>query len=342
MRTAALMAEIDREMLRLVQVKCGTAPGFREMTDYHFGWDRIGANTGKKIRPLLVVLAARAVGGSHEHAMKAAIGLQVIHEFTLVLDDIMDQDEIRRHRPTVWTRYGVNNAMTVGTGLYTIGFAALADQLRQSPGGLEATKVILDHCLLTHHAQLDDLAFERTFDVTLEECVGTAYGRSGLIACAAEVGAILGGASERVALAYRAFGRAFATAYSLHDDCRGLWGDEAELGKPVGSDIRQRKKTYPVLAGHRASTAAGRRRIEGIYAQPVLSEADVVEVVGILDRASARERTVAAVESFHQEAREALEATGIDNADQHALAALVAQALDLREGAAACAPVSPA
>jgi geranylgeranyl diphosphate synthase type I len=339
MKTSELIAEIEREMLCFVRAKRGTAPAFEEMTDYHFGWDGSGAGTGKKIRSLLVVLASRAVCGTHEHAMRAAIGLQVIHEFTLVLDDIMDQDHLRRHRPTLWTRYGINNAATVGTGLYTIGFAAVADQLRTAPCGLEAMKVVLDYCLLTHDAQLYDLAFEQTFDITLDECIETAYGRSGLIACAAEVGAVLAGASERVARAYRDFGRAFATAYSLHDDCRGLWGDETELGKPVRGDIRQKKKTYPVIAGYRSSPPAAQRRIEEIYAQPSLSESDITEVVGILERASAREQTMAAVDRFHEEARAALVATGIDNADQDSIAALVALMLDApAEEVAAWAP----
>ncbi|HJP95632.1 MAG TPA: polyprenyl synthetase family protein [Pyrinomonadaceae bacterium] len=329
-----MMLEIEREIRVFVQSKRSEAALFREMVDYHFGWNQPASETikgGKKIRPLLVVLAASAVSGQYDHAMPAATGLQIIHDFTLVLDDIMDQDRLRRHRPTLWTRWGINHAMTTGTGLYTLGFSALTELFRNSTvpnrRSLAALDVILSSCMETHDAQIFDLSFEETFDVPLTVCTQTACGRSALIACAAQTGALLSTDDLCVIRAYETFGRHLATAYSIYDDYSGIWGNENELGKPVQSDIRQRKKTFPVMVGYHSAAPATRKALESIYSTDIMTERDVREVVNILESAGAPEKTLRQVDRSREAASAALDSTGISNADQQNILLLMSQIL---------------
>lgn len=328
------MEDIEREIRAFLHGKQSDAALFREMVDYHFGWNQPLSETmkgGKKIRPLLVVLAARAISGRHDHAMPAAVGLQIIHDFTLVLDDIMDQDRLRRHRPTLWTRWGINHAMTTGTGLYTLGFSALTELFRngaQTSGrSLAAMDVILNGCMETHDAQIFDLSFEKTFEIPLSVCKQTACGRSALIACAAQTGATLSTDDPCVIRAFETFGRHLATAYSIYDDYRGIWGTESELGKPVQSDIRQRKKTFPVMVGYHSASPAAQRELESIYSRETMTEGDVHEVVSILESFGAPEKTLQEVELCRKAASDALDSTGIRNADQENIILLMSQIL---------------
>lgn len=324
-----LAAEIERNLQTWVHHAQCTAPLFWEMVDYHFGWDgsqtgQKGLSAGKKLRPLTALLVARALRGDHQHVMPAAIALEIIHDFTLILDDIMDRDPIRRHQPTLWVRWGINQAMTAGTGVYTIGFKTLLDLIRQSddPGtAIVAVEAVLSGCVETHEAQVLDLGFETATDTTPQESLATAFGRSALIASAAEVAAILSTGDENVIQSYKFFGKLFATSYSLCDDYLGIWGREEDTGKPVLSDIRQKKKTYPVAVGFELATGVAKRLLCTIYDKDGLQDADVRQVVTILEELGVPARTRDCIRSFRERTLEALRSTGVHTAGQQQLEA---------------------
>jgi geranylgeranyl diphosphate synthase type I len=272
------------------------------MIAWHMAWqswdDRSEAVPnagGKKVRPLLALLAAQALAGDYRKAMPAALAVQIVHDFSIVLDDIMDQDHIRRGRPTLWVRDGINRAMTAATGLYIVGLDALQDYpaLGVAPAQLRRlTRILFSCCLEMHDAQFIDLNWERQFDMTLDEVKQVALGRSALIKCGAEVGAAVASEDEEVQAALSAYGALLATAYSIYDDQRGLWGVEADNGKPLCSDIRQRKKTYPIVAGHLRAGDAGRQRMIELFASPEIGNAEIDAVLTILDETGASALTL--------------------------------------------------
>lgn len=312
---ADLAADIERTMQAVVYGRTAAVPKYRELFDYHFGWGEYAASgdRGKRVRPLLTLLAARAAGGSYEGALPAAAALQLVHDFSLVLDDIMDNDRTRRHRPTLWVRCGVNEAMTAGCALYTLAFSAMTDLLREhdrSPRALAAVEAIVAGCVATQDAQMLDLAFESTFDVPLERCLNVAADRSALVGAAAETGAILGTDDANVIAAFRDYGRKLATGYTIIDDYRALWGSADVTGKPIRGDIRQRKKTYPVLIGYVESDAAGRAELERLYAAPP-DETSSDAVMNILDGAAAGPRTLECVARCRDAALVSLHRSGL-------------------------------
>lgn len=317
MTPAALLEEFDRELFAFLHRQDIRSETFRDMIAWHMAWhswddprDAMPNAGGKKIRPLLALLAAQAIAGSHHRAMPAALAVQIVHDFSIVLDDIMDQDHIRRGRPTLWVRDGVNHAMTAATGLYIVGLDALQEYpaLGLAPAQLRRLmRILFSCCLEMHDAQFLDLNWENQFDMTLEEVKQVALGRSALIKCGAELGAAVVSEDEEVRAALSAFGAFLATAYSIYDDQRGLWGSEAGNGKPLCSDIRQRKKTYPIVAGYRRTSNAGRQRMTELFAAPELGNREIGEVLAILDEVDASARTLDEVARLGAQALDCLD-----------------------------------
>ncbi|MGI5131300.1 polyprenyl synthetase family protein [Pseudonocardia sp. CA-107938] len=227
----------------------------RTVAGYHRGWlDEHGAPAdapaGKSIRPAFVLAAARATGGRGD-PVPAAVAVELVHDFSLLHDDVMDGDRTRRHRPTAWTVFGVGPAVLAGDALLTLAL----DLLR--PHGAAAT-VLAAAVQELIDGQLTDLAFEERNDVTLDECLAMADGKTAaLLGCSTALGAILAGAEpERVRVLMRA-GRELGLAFQIVDDLLGIWGDPAVTGKPVGADLARRKKTIPVVAALTSGTPAG-------------------------------------------------------------------------------------
>ncbi|WP_040685529.1 polyprenyl synthetase family protein [Nocardiopsis baichengensis] len=232
----------------------------RQEVGYHLGWlDEQGrpsaAGAGKAVRPALCFAAAQAVGSTAEVAGAAAAAVQMVHDFSLAHDDIIDGDRTRRHRPAVWAAFGTPAGVLAGDALLGLAFTTLADAGYDPAALAQLAKTVVE--LIEGEAQ--DVAFERRETVQPGEYTAMATSKTGaLMECACALGALAGGADDSRARLLGAFGRHLGVAFQITDDLLGIYGREEVTGKPVGSDIATRKKTLPVLAALASATPAGR------------------------------------------------------------------------------------
>ena len=238
------------------------APPARLVSGYHLGWwDEHGCATGgaagKALRPTLVMLAAEAAGGSAVDALPAAVAVELVHNFSLLHDDVMDRDVMRRGRPTAWTVFGIGAAILAGDALLTVALELVATSGHERAD--EAVATLGAAVLSLIDGQCADLAFETRNEVGLQECLTMAAAKTGaLLGCACALGGLLAGAPDEQVRRLRAFGARLGLAFQLVDDILGIWGDPAVTGKPASSDLSSRKKSLPVVAALSSGTPAGR------------------------------------------------------------------------------------
>lgn len=279
MITPALRAAVD------------TLPeSLRRIVGYHFGWwDEDGepaeADSGKAIRPALVLTSAEAVGGAAADAVPVAVAVEFVHNFTLLHDDVMDGDRTRRHRPTAWAVFGVGPAILAGDALLTLAYDVLAGSGHEA--AQDGARVLSAAVLAVQDGQWADLAFEKRSDVTLAECLRMAENKTGaLLGCAMALGARLGGGGAAQVDLLRSFGERLGLAFQLVDDLLGIWGEPEVTGKPVFSDLTSHKKSLPVVAALVSGTPAGEelaglyRRAEPLSAGEQARAADLIELAG--------------------------------------------------------------
>lgn len=227
-------------------------PSVGRMASFAFGWCdvdgvRRGGGGGKGLRPALAVLCAEAVGGSAADAVAGAVAVELVHAFSLVHDDIMDGDERRRHQDTLWKAFGVGPAVLAGDALLALALGTIGSTAEGATAMLSAALVELVE------GQAADISFEGRpwagpHAVTVDEYTAMAADKTGsLLACAAGLGALLGGGGSDAAAAMSTAGRHLGLAFQAIDDLLGIWGDPSVTGKPVFSDLRRRKKSLPVV-----------------------------------------------------------------------------------------------
>lgn len=244
-RYAALRALLNRRSRSL---------GWRgEPKDLRDGCSYVLGAGGKRVRSVLLVLSCEAVGGSAAEALDAGFAVEALHNFTLVHDDIMDHASSRRGRPTVHMRWDTNTALLVGDVLLGLAYRSLLGTRSGAPGPLARlmTDALLDVC----EGQALDMEYERRNDVTIADYFRMIEKKTGrLIAAATEMGAVIGGGTPAQVRALKGFGQHLGLAFQLQDDLLDVVASEHELGKPVGGDIVEGKKTFLLL------TAAARAR----------------------------------------------------------------------------------
>ena len=231
------------------------------MVAYHHGWAGEGTGRGKRVRPLLTVLSCQACGGDWHTALPAASAVELIHNFSLVHDDIEDQSATRRGRPTMWATWGVPQALNTGDALFALARLSL---LRLLVTGLPAPAVLaaqerLDRaCLALTQGQHLDIAFETRDGIHEPAYLEMVEGKTAaLLSAAASIGATVAGAGSKRVEQLERFGRHLGLAFQMQDDILGIWGDPAVTGKPSGDDLVCRKKTLPTLLGLERSDAFG-------------------------------------------------------------------------------------
>jgi geranylgeranyl diphosphate synthase type I len=235
--------EVDREI--------GKALDTVDPEELHDASKHLIKAGGKKIRPSLVLLSSEAVGGSKEGALKTAAAVELIHTFSLIHDDIMDQDEMRRGLPSVHTIWGEPMAILAGDILFSLAFELVTQTHNEdipSKRVVEALKTVVDACIKICEGQAFDMSFEGNFDVHEEEYMNMIYKKTAaLIAAATKAGAILGGGSKEQVKALAEYGRLIGMAFQIQDDYLDVVSEETDLGKPVGSDIVKGKMTLMVV-----------------------------------------------------------------------------------------------
>ncbi|MBN1304371.1 MAG: polyprenyl synthetase family protein [Anaerolineales bacterium] len=303
MRTA-IEKELQKQAARLDSPH--SAP-FHEMLTYHLGWTGTGAGpqaTGKRIRPTLTLLCAAACGADWEPVLPAAAAIELVHNFSLVHDDIQDNSDMRRGRLTVWKIWGQPMAINVGDTLFSMANQAILDLAGAFPADhvIDAARTLHDTCLELTRGQFMDMSFEERTDVRLEEYWLMITGKTAaLLSCCCSIGALLGGADEAARDAYRAFGHYLGLAFQAQDDILGIWGDEAQTGKSAASDLVEGKKSLPILYGLKQDGAFKKRWQAG----PVKAE-EVPGLAAQLAREGAHEYTQKAADQLTEQAQQSL------------------------------------
>lgn len=311
----ALIADIEAEMQRIVAnaEDARTRPLY-DMVRYHVGLDA-GASRGKRIRPLLGLLAYQSISGDYERALPGAAAVELGHNFSLVHDDIEDGGTERRNRAALWTVSGIPQAINVGDTLFSLSRLAL-HRLEEMgyPAGkiLQLMRLYDETCLALCEGQFMDI-----WTSEHEEWISVDYyfdmiGRktASLIAGAIQAAAMLATEDQRIVTAYRSFGWAVGLAFQLNDDLLGIWGEEQTTGKEP-SDIATRKKTLPVIYAMEHAAAEDRSMLRQLFREEPPSDAAVEEVHGILDRTGAREYVRERARGYRDEAIAQLESVGV-------------------------------
>lgn len=286
------------------------ANGLRTMLRYHLGYADAQGRTehapgGKRIRPALLLLCAMAAGqpSAVESATPAAAAVELLHNFSLIHDDIEDGDALRRGRPTLWKVWGIAQSINTGDAMFAMAHQSLLQSGASAERRLRAMSVFEAMCLDLTRGQHLDISFEQRTDVAVAEYLEMIAGKTAALteACC-EIGAILGGSDDAQIAALARFGRDLGIAFQIQDDVLGIWGDPIRTGK-ADSDLAHGKKTYPVLV------AAERDPLfRAQYFDVAAENRDLASLRDLIESTGAREATEAAAEATYKRGLAALAA----------------------------------
>ena len=316
----------------LIEAVGRLSPSLALPVRYHFGWiDSAGAplpdtRHGKGIRPTLALLSAEAVGAAAEVALPGALAVEIVHNFSLVHDDIIDNDSERRHRATVWKAFGAGDAIIAGDAMMLLGLQLLLD--RPTAPRVAAAADLAGATASMIAGQHMDMSLDSTDAVDVDLCWEMVSLKTGaLLAHASAVGAILAGAPDRTVRRLRSFGLELGRGFQAVDDLLGIWGDPSVTGKPAGNDLRERKKSIPVAAALASGSRAGEQLAE-LYALERLDDGRIEAAAALVEEAGGRDATVSAARDCMRRAADALSGAGIDAevaGELEALAAFVVE-----------------
>jgi geranylgeranyl diphosphate synthase type I len=306
----AYLAEVDTTMRRLVASALHDEAGFGVMVRYALGWSNADDSphnvpTGKRLRPLLLLLCTSSAGGDWRTALPAASAVELLHNFSLIHDDIQDNSDLRHGRPTVWKQWGIANAINAGDAMFTLAYSALS----ALASSLEPARMVklwrifnATNLELTRGQHLD-MRFEHQPSVSENDYISMIRGKSAaLLATCAHLGALVAKDDGHSAAHYADFGMNIGIAFQIRDDILGIWGDPSVTGKSAATDILSRKKSLPALYGLAHSPEFAR-----IYQLGTpLTEQDVAHAVALLDAIGARDYTIKQEQSYHDRAMRAL------------------------------------
>ncbi len=303
-------------------VRHGDSPLYG-MLAYHMGWldesfrPLPTPHTGKRLRPLLLLLTCEAAGGRWQEALPAAAAVELLHNFSLIHDDIEDGDPLRRGRPTLWRVWGEAQAINAGDALFALAYEALL----QLPAAIlpTAARAFTRAAQALTEGQYLDIAFEQAAEVDEATYLQMVDGKTAaLLALSAWLGGLCAGLSGARLEALKRFGRQVGMSFQMQDDLLGLWGDPQRTGKPVGNDLRRRKKTLPLIHGLQRSEALRR-----LLQRPHLDEEAIRQAQALLEEAGSRAYVEARAAAYLQEGLAALDEAELHGEAREALHALV-------------------
>ena len=290
-----LIERIDGRISDLMPTD-GRADALFGMMRYHLGWvdeemRPVRMDPGKRIRPRICFLVCEAAGGRVEDALPAATAVELVHNFSLIHDDIQDNSQYRRHRRTVWALWGVPQAINAGDCMLAIAQLALADgeQERRDPRrALRSVQALNVACRRLCEGQYLDLEYERRPSVTLDDYYAMIECKTGaLMEASCAMGALYGAADEEAIQAYSSFGMHLGLAFQAQDDYLGIWGDPKETGKPAADDVASKKKSLPLLYALAKADGADRETLRDIMSRSGQATAEeirtVLEILGRCD-----------------------------------------------------------
>ena len=306
-----------------------------DMMRYHLGWiDEQGnpqsATIGKRLRPVLCLIACQAVGGDWHQALPAAAAVELVHNFSLIHDDIQDKSTSRRGRPTVWHIWGQSQAINVGDGMHAL---ALSSLLRLEDFNVphqkvvRAARILGEASLKLCEGQFLDINYENRLDIGIDDYLQVIGGKTAaLFRCSLEIGALLGTDDESLLARLKLFGHYLGMTFQVHDDVLSLWGDEQVTGKPNTSDIEMKKKTLPIVYALEKTKGEDRELLWSIYHKKTVGPADIENVLHILNRLDAQGYVQGMSDKHYRQAISELNAVNIPASakeDLHAIAAFL-------------------
>ena len=248
---------------------------------------------GKSLRPSLCLFACEAVGGHIRHALPAAASLELIHNFSLIHDEIEDFDETRHHRPTLWALWGINKALVAGNVLRILADRSMemmqSDESRDAERVVKGVELLTEACLDMIEGQYMDISFEGRIDITLDQYLAMISRKTGaLIRCSLELGAVMGTENLATLEILRKAGMSLGFVFQIRDDILGIWGEEESTGKPVGVDILRKKNSLPIVHAMDQADKKGRELLREIYSLDHLEDQEVKAVLKIMEEAGTR------------------------------------------------------
>jgi geranylgeranyl diphosphate synthase type I len=304
---------IEREVMR--SLPPSDSP-LDDMLRFYFGWTAEGTpSLAKCLRPSLCLMACESLGGDTQQALPIAVAVELVHNFSLIHDDIEDGDEMRHHREALWHAFGRRPAILAGIALWSVANQTLDRALERGLPAervLAARRILNDACLEMIEGQHQDLSFELRSDVTLAEYIEMIGHKSGaLLGASLRLGALVAGCDDEACERFDTFGRQLGLAFQIRDDVLGIWGEGSATGKPVGADIARKKKTLPVVHAFQQVVGPDRDILAGAYAGEEVDEADVAEVLSILQRWNCRYFAQGLAEDYRARAMQELSRTAI-------------------------------
>jgi geranylgeranyl diphosphate synthase type I len=336
--TADLIPQIDAELREITRTPHHSLGSYYGMLHYHLGWldeelDPIQTASGKRLRPLLCLLSCQALDGAPSHALPAACAIELIHNFSLVHDDIQDASHTRRGRRAVWDIWGLDQGINVGDGLFALAHLALhrlSDRAVPPSRQLAASRALNRACLALCEGQYFDMAFEELVNVDLDQYLWMIRRKTAaLLAASTEIGASLATDDDGTIAQFYRFGEQLGLAFQIQDDLLGAWGDEQVTGKSAASDIRDKKKTIPVVfALNQQENRPAARRLAKVYSHPApLDDAAIQLVLDILHEVDAQQWAEDLALSHYHQALQNLEDTGLDPVSLSSLRTLASSLL---------------
>lgn len=317
------LPRVEAELRETVGSPNGNLAAYYGMMHYHLSWvdtafRQVHARSGKRIRPLICLLCNGAAGGKMEEALPAAAAIELVHNFSLVHDDIQDGSRFRRGRQAVWDVWGAAQAINVGDGMFVLARLAL-HRLAARGVGLDrqqAATLALDRaCLALCEGQYFDMAFEDRLETDLDEYLHMIRLKTAtLLAASAQLGAIVAGSAPEIVKHFYDFGHDLGMAFQIQDDILGAWGDEQVTGKSAATDIRDKKKTLPVVyALNHSPDPDAIEQLVRLYSQGgALDEDEIQAALDLLERTGARAYAEEMAGAYHQSALTKLAAAGAD------------------------------
>ncbi|MBT9165826.1 MAG: (2E,6E)-farnesyl diphosphate synthase [Chloroflexi bacterium] len=280
-------SDIEAELRSIV----GYSPlSLYHMMRYHLGWVDVSGQPqsgGKLLRPSLCLLSCESVGGDWHLALPAAAAVELVHNFSLIHDDIQDESRERRGKPTVWSVWGQPQAINTGDAMHTLARLALLrlEQRGAAPEKiLSAVRLLDETCLRLCEGQYLDMSYEERLDISIADYLEMiSLKTAALFECSLKLGALLGTDDERVIEGMGRFGNNLGLAFQIQDDVLGIWGEDESAG-----DLLKKKKTLPVIYGIQRAEPEQRAGLLHIYGEERIVERDIVRVVEVLDGLGAR------------------------------------------------------
>ncbi len=327
---ASMQPAIEEELQRVVaRTYAEGLEELRYMLAYHMGWEGEGAGAaarGKRIRPLLVLLSTGAAGGEWQQAVPAAAAVELVHNFSLIHDDIQDHSDLRRGRLTVWKLWGIAQAINAGDAMFSLAHLSILrlEDTASASIALKAARLLQETCLELTKGQYLDMRYESQDNRSLEDYWPMIRGKTAaLISACCELGALVAGAEEEKRLLYRQFGCHLGMAFQAQDDLLGIWGDAALTGKSADSDLLTGKKSLPILYGLSQNGPFARR-----WAQGPITADEIRQIAHQLEQEGGLRYTQEITENLTKEALQALRSADPKTEFGNALVELAMQLLN--------------